>query len=127
MLFVGFVLDLTSGTSGGSECPAYPAAEKKMVEDAFKSDHLLVRDAAIVQKGCRLKLALVVSDITNKRNARQLGDNFLRMAKSLGPGPNPTKRVGKGIYEYMVGVYGWPSERQIVLGVKVPEAENITW
>ncbi len=56
-----------------------------------------------------------------------MGDSFVRMVKALGPGPSPSKRVGKGVYEYMIGVYGWPSERRIALGVKVPESERITW
>ena len=85
-----------------------------------------VRDAAVTQKGDQLSLVLVVRSATNTQRAKTLGENFVRMTKNLGPDSPPGKEIGKGIYDYLIGVY-YPNERQVVLGAKSRGAERISW
>lgn len=108
------------------DCPTYPeqAAEIAVMEIKYQS---LVSDAAIVQDGCLLKLAILANPIITEDHAEQLGDNFVRLTKTFGPGPNPRKEIGAGIYEYMVGVYEAGNQRNIVLGAKAPRGSSIRW
>ena len=56
----------------------------------------LVHDAAIVQKrSCQQNLAVMANPIISDEYARQLADNFVRLTKALGLGPNPTREIGK--------------------------------
>ena len=48
------------------------------------------------------------------------------MTKSLGPDRSPGKEIGRGTYDYLIGVY-YPSERQVALGAKSRVAERISW
>ena len=86
----------------------------------------LVRDAAIIQEADQLSLVLIVDFATNTQHAKTLGDNFVRMTKSLGPDSSPGKTIGKGIFDYVIGVY-YPDETQVVLGAKSRTAERIRW
>ena len=85
-----------------------------------------VRDAAVSQKGDQLSLVLVVRFATNTQRAKTLGENFVRLTKSLGPDSSPGKEIGKGTYDYVIGVY-YPNERQVALGAKARTAERISW
>lgn len=107
-------------------CPAYPTQATEMAVSEIKYQSL-VRDAAIVQEGCLLKLAILANPIATKDYAKQIGDNFVRLAKTFGPGPNPRKEIGAGPYEYMVGVYEAGTQKNIVLGGKSPRGRNIRW
>ena len=117
---------LVSEASARDDYPTYPeqAAEIAVMEIKYQS---LVRDAAIVQDGCLLKLAILANPIITKGHAKQLRDNFVRLAKTFGPGPNPRKEIGAGTYEYMIGVYEAVSEMNIVLGGKAPRGRSIRW
>ena len=105
-------------------CQEYSEDKQAMVMRHFNA-RSLVRDSLIEQKGCRLKLVLVVSDIASESYARQLADNFVRMTKSFGPEAGPKKKIGRGIYHYDVGVFGWPSEAQIARGYKDADATTL--
>ena len=85
-----------------------------------------VRDAAVSQKGDQLSLVLIVGFATNTQRAKTLGENFVRLTKSLGPDRSPGKEIGKGIFDYVIGVY-YPDESQVVLGAKSRAAERISW
>ena len=85
-----------------------------------------VRDAAVSQKGDQLSLVLIVGFATNTQRAKTLGENFVRLTKSLGPDRSPGKEIGKGIFDYVIGVY-YPDESQVVLGAKSRTAERISW
>ncbi len=116
---------IAPATSLANECPPYPEDVKGMVVGEFMRE-LLVRDAGIFQDGCDLKLVLVVNSATTEEYARDLGDRFVRLTKGLGPGPGPEKQIGKGIYNYLVGVFT-PGEDRLALGAKVAEAVKLTW
>ncbi len=85
-----------------------------------------VRDAAITQKEDQLSLVLIVRSATNTQRAKELGENFVRLTKSLGPDKSPGKEIGKGTYDYVIGVY-YPNEKQVALGAKSRGAERISW
>ena len=85
-----------------------------------------VLDAAIKQRGRYLSLVLVVPHRTKESRAKQLGDNFVRLVKTFGPEERPGREIGRGQYDYLVGVYT-PGEKKIVLGAKVGPSPVITW
>ena len=89
-------------------------------------EYRLVRDAAITQEGHDLFLAIVVNPATNEQYARELGDNFVRMVKALSQDDPPGREIGKGIYDYRVGVF-YPDQTQLALGAKVRFSPTITW
>ena len=108
-----------------SSCPPYPDGLKAVVYLEFNKE-VLVRDTYIGQKGCDLKLAIVVNAAANEAYARSVGERFVRLTKALGPGPGPSKQVGKGIYNFLVGVFT-PGQKQLALGAKSSGARRITW
>ena len=107
------------------DCPAYPDDMKALIYLELKKE-ILVHDAYIGQKGCDLKLAVVVNAAANEAYARDLGERFVRLTKTFGPGPAPSKQIGKGIYSLLVGVFT-SGEKRLVLGAKVSGARRITW
>ena len=89
----------------------------------------MVLDAAATlstEQKCRMSLAIIVNARTSETQAKELGDSFVRMAKTFGPEEVPGMRIGGGTYDYMIGVYT-PQERQLVLGFKNRNLEHITW
>ncbi len=86
-----------------------------------------VRDAAISQDEHTLSLVLVVAQATSQSRAQQLGDNFVRMTKTLlQDGEAPGQQIGRGEYDYLIGVYR-PNEERIALGAKSRVADRISW
>ena len=85
-----------------------------------------VMDAAITKSGNQVSLVLVVDYSINNTVAKQLGENFVRLYKSMSNDDPPGKSVGKGRYDYLIGVY-YQNEKQIALGGKVSFAEHISW
>ena len=83
-------------------------------------------DAAIGQDGSDVNLVLVVTALTSEARARELGDNFVRMTKSMSQDDPPTRSIGFGIYSYLVGVY-YPDETLVAMGAKVQSSDRITW
>ena len=85
-----------------------------------------VKDAAISQDGNAISLVIVVGSATNPQRAQELGDNFVRMVKSQSQDTPPSKEIGTGIYDYLVGVY-YPNEKQVAQGAKSRGAKRISW
>ena len=85
-----------------------------------------VRDAAITQDGNQLSLVLIVDYATNKSYAQQLGNNFVRIAKSFLKDAQPGESIGKGKYDYVIGVY-YPNEKPLTVGAKSRTSEHISW
>jgi len=99
---------------------------KEMAINSIK-EYPEIIEAIITQKGDDLSLVLIVPENTSIKKAKDLGDNFVRKVKSFAKdAPDPGKKIGKGIYSYLVSVYT-KQEKKIVLGAKVQTAENITW
>ena len=85
-----------------------------------------VREAAIGQDGKRLSLVIIVDYETDPGYAQELGDNFVRLTKtSLNDGA-PGKSIGKGKYDYVIGIY-YPNEKPVALGAKSRAADRISW
>lgn len=85
-----------------------------------------IMDAAITQDGKDINLVLVVSFATSQSRARELGENFVRMTKSHMKDGAPGRDIGKGKYNYLIGVY-YPNEKRVALGAKVSFADRLTW
>ena len=85
-----------------------------------------VREAAVTQRDNVVSLVLIVEYATSQSYARELGDNFVRLAKSLLGDSAPGKAIGTGKYDYMVGIY-LPNEEQLALGAKARTADRISW
>ena len=85
-----------------------------------------VLEAAVVQDGDLLNLVLIVGYQTNEARARQLGDNFVRLAKSLLGDGGVGTRIGRGEYDYLVGVY-YRNEELVAMGAKVGGADRLSW
>ena len=90
-------------------------------------DYPRVRDAAVSQDGKTLSLVLVVDYAIDPSYAQQLGDNFVRLTKTLLlDGETPGERIGKGEYDYIIGVY-YANEKPLVMGAKARTADRISW
>ena len=85
-----------------------------------------VLDAAISERGNQISLVLIVHPITNEVGARQLGDSFVRMFKSLSDDDSPGSSIGKGKYDYLIGVY-YPNEKRVAQGAKSRTSSRISW
>ena len=48
------------------------------------------------------------------------------MIKTFSPDTPPGRTIGRGIYDYVVGVY-YPNEERLVLGAKVAFSDRISW
>ncbi|MCF8145964.1 MAG: zinc ribbon domain-containing protein [Deltaproteobacteria bacterium] len=86
----------------------------------------MVKDAAIVQDGKDIRLAIIVGYATSERKAKELGDGFMRLVKGLSGDKFPGKEIGTGEYDYMIGVY-YPDKKRVALGAKVRSSPHITW
>ena len=84
-----------------------------------------VRDAAVSVEGNQYSL-VVVAYATSESYARTLAEDFVRLLKSLGPDDSPGKEVGRGKYDYVVGVY-YPNEEPLALGANASTAGSISW
>ncbi len=106
--------------------PIIPDAETRLMIATIEQ-YAEVRDAAISQTGYDLSLALIVGPETSEERARQLGDNFVRLVKSLAPAETPpAKEIGPGKYHYLVTV-AKPGQQIIAVGAKDAAARRISW
>ena len=105
--------------------PTLTEAQKDMAVSQIR-EYTEVLDAAIAQEGKRLSLALVVSHGITESRAKELGDSFVRLVKTFGPGPAPSKEIGKGTFDFLITVV-YPDETIIVQGAKAATSEHITW
>lgn len=106
--------------------PVIPRATLNTVTDTIILSDPLIRDASIGQDGDDLSLVLVVGNAINEQYAKELGDNFVRMLKSLGPDDPPGQAIGPGKYNYLIGVY-FPDGQRLALGAKASNGQRITW
>ena len=86
----------------------------------------MVREAVIHQDGNTINLVLIVDYATDPGYAQQMGDNFVRMAKTFLSDRAPGKQIGTGKYDYLIGVY-YPNAQKVSLGAKVRTAARISW
>ena len=85
-----------------------------------------VLDAATSKSGNSVSLVLIVRSATNTTRARELGDNFVRMYKGLSDDDPPGRSIGRGKYDYVIGVY-YPNERPVAVGAKARGSTQISW
>jgi len=88
-----------------------------------------VRGAAIVQKEkCNeLSLVVIVDYNVTENQAKELGDNFVRLTKSFIDGNHaPGKEIGIGIYDYLITV-AYINEKIVAQGTIISTAAHITW
>ncbi len=86
-----------------------------------------VMDAGAVVEGRTVSLVLVVQPAVGPALAEQLGDMFVRMSKSLVGDDAPGKEIGRGRYDYLIGVYWLGEDDPIVQGAKSAGATRIRW
>lgn len=105
-----------------------PVVTRKQKNLAIRTikDYSAVKDAAVVQEGRNLDLSITVDYATPEENARELGNNFVRLIQTLGPEAMPGAVVGKGMFNYLVGVY-YPSGEMLAMGTKPRTSDHITW
>ena len=101
------------------------AGTKAMVVSGIEG-YPAVLDASVSQKGADVSLVLIVALGTSESAAKRLGENAVRMTKTLSQDTSPGKTIGKGMYNYLVGVY-YPDERMVAQGAKVTFSDRITW
>ena len=133
LLFFVSCVGLIVGLSGNDPSPspravAAPPVTQEQIHLATTSikSYDMVQDAAITQRGRQVSLAVVVGAATSEQHAREIGDNFVRMVKSFSDDTRPSKEIGPGVYDYLIGVY-YPGQQQVVMGAKARNARNIRW
>ncbi|MFC1800027.1 hypothetical protein ACFL2Z_03845 [Candidatus Eisenbacteria bacterium] len=111
----------------GSEAPPPQVTDEEMslAIEEIESDPVVI-DAAVQQEGKKLSLAVIVTPGTSKTEAMEVGERFVRLVKTFSKDTPPQKEVGKGIYDYLVGVY-YPGNVELALGAKVSFARSISW
>ena len=136
MLFLGCTIAIValvdSNESSTKPDTASVAVDTKLAADVKAmvvsgiEGYPAVLDAAVSQKGADISLVLIVVPGTSESEAKILGENAVRMTKSLSQDSAPGKAIGKGMYNYLVSVY-YPDERVVAQGAKVTFADRITW
>ena len=96
-----------------------------MVKSSIEANREVI-DSAIRRQGQQVSLVLIVRSATNTARARQLGENFLRMYKSLSDDNPPGQSIGRGKYDYIVGVY-YPNKKPVAIGAKASIADRLSW
>ena len=85
-----------------------------------------VLDAAISEQGNQVSLVLIVGPLTSESRGKELGDNFVRLFKSLSDDESPGQSIGRGKYDYLIGVY-YPNKDKLVQGAKSRASDRISW
>jgi hypothetical protein len=124
VVIVGTTVGGSAPGTGGATTPGQSSAQVKALSEDEKSLAIagieaspLVLEAAISQEGEEMSLVIIVPYGTTKFTAERLGDNFVRLVKSIGPDQAPTNIIGEGLYDYQIGVYH-PDETRLVRGWK---------
>ena len=105
--------------------PILSTSYLSVAESSIKANPAVL-DAAAKRQGNTINLVLIVHPLTSKARAQQLGENFVRMVKSLSNDTKPGKDIGTGKYDYLVGVY-YPNEKRVAQGAKSRVAKRISW
>lgn len=124
MLFAG--LWLVVGCSSDGPQPSLTGQQKTAAINQITALDEVV-DAFIEQPNKKtLSLAVTVNFGTSKDRARDVGESFVRMVKSLGPDNAPGQQIGSGIYDYEITVL-YPDRTTVVQGSKVQGVTRISW
>ena len=105
--------------------PELQKINEKIAIDVIKG-YFGVRDAAILKKGNNINLVIIIEYAISEERAKELGDNFVRAVKANCGDIMPGKEIGKGKYEYLIGIY-YPNEKKVALGAKSSVATRIRW
>ena len=124
MLFAG--LWLVVGCSSDVPQPTLTGQQKTTAVNQITAlDEVL--DALIEQPNRKtLSLAVFVNFGTSREGARDVGESFVRMVKSIGPDNAPGQQIGSGIYDYEITVL-YPDRTTVVQGSKVQGVTRISW
>ena len=124
MSFTG--LWLVVGCSNDGSQPTLTGQQMTTAVDQITALDEVV-DAFIEQPNKRtLSLAVFVNFGTSKDRARDVGESFVRMVKSLGPDNAPEQQIGSGIYDYEITVL-YPDRTTVVQGSKAQGVTRISW
>lgn len=121
-----FVLMLLAIMCRQTALPPVVTEKQKNLAIRTIKDYSAVKSAAVVQEGRSLDLTITVDYATPEENARELGNNFVRLLQTLGPEAMPGAVVGKGMFNYLVDVY-YPSGEMLAMGTKPRTSDRITW
>ena len=105
-----------------------PDDRKAMIAESIEQEPEVI-DAHVAQKTGDLRkvtLAIIVRAGTSERRAKELGDNFVRLFKTLSDDDSPGKEIGRGKYDYLVGIYD-RRQNNIAMGAKIDIATSISW
>ena len=122
-LVIGMLL---LGACGTEQPPPSLTSEQKNLAIQVIKEYPEVRDAAVGQDGKELSLVVIVDYATSIERVKNLGDNFVRLVKTYGPEPSPGKEIGKGLFDYLIGVY-YPNEKLAAMGAKASFSDHISW
>ena len=86
----------------------------------------LIADHCTQRNGSEIIVAVVCDVDCTKEYARKLGDNAVRLCKSLSDDTGPEKAIGAGKYDYKIGVGASP-DNIMVQGFKSCRLSHITW
>ena len=103
-----------------------PASSVNSMVTSSIEANLEVVDSAILRQGQQVSLVLIVRSATNTSRARHLGENFVRMYKSMSDDDTPGSTIGRGKYDYIVGVY-YPNKKPVATGAKASIADRMSW
>ncbi len=116
----------TDGDRGPTTPPVLTQAEASLaLASAAASDAVL--DADLKQRGRTVALALTVRADTPPATARALGDNFVRLVKTLAATePTPGDDLGTGRFDYVVQI-STPSRALLARGGKSTSDRALHW
>ena len=100
--------------------------EIAMIKLTIMLQHREVQDIAIRKEDERVSIVAIVSHSTSVEEGKRIGDNLTRMVKAHSPDHPPGKEIGKGIYDYIVGII-LPNSEYLILGAKVSFSRQINW
>lgn len=83
-------------------------------------------DAVIKIKEDSINLAFSVPFGTTKEEAKQIGENFVRLTMTLSNDENPNASLVKGRFSYMVGAMT-PDQKWLVMGQKTSSFSKVIW
>ena len=108
--------------------PLTLSPEQKAAPVAAIKNHPDVLDAVINQgEGRRLGLIITVSPGTSGIRARELGESFVRLVKTIGPDDDPPPdKIGAGRHSYLLRVLELDG-KLVTLGEKRWDQERILW
>ncbi|MEE9248501.1 MAG: hypothetical protein V3U79_07390 [Dehalococcoidia bacterium] len=88
-----------------------------------------IREADFKQEGQDFTLVIIVEWNIGEEQAKDFSDNFVRLLKTHGPDTSVESgsRIGKGGYNYHVGVFRPDGTTNVVEGEKYDFADNINW